>query len=208
MGRPWGRKGDPNPWIQIAAVSEDQTDNTYSVLYELLTANDGAAADDLRVDVGLTRCFLRDRPGKLEPVTASAGSREGQPITDATLDEALALDTPLPTPSGWTTMGAVAEGDLLIGSDGLPTMVVKTTDVQDDRPCYRVAFTDGTSVVASAGHLWLSRVARSKALPRVRTTQQMAESESRRYRVPRADDAPPWWRLRCALTDPILSEAR
>lgn len=87
VGRPWGMKGDPNPWVQIAAVSEDQTDNTYSVLYELLTANDGAAADDLGIDVGLTRCFLRGRPGKLEPVTASAGSREGQPITDATLDE-------------------------------------------------------------------------------------------------------------------------
>ena len=87
VGRPWGTKGDPNPWVQIAAVSEDQTDNTYSVLYELLTANDGAAADALRIDVGLTRCYLRDRPGKLEPVTASAGSREGQPITDTTLDE-------------------------------------------------------------------------------------------------------------------------
>jgi hypothetical protein len=87
VGRPWGRKGDPNPWVQIAAVSEDQTDNTYSVIYEFLTANDGAAADTLRIDVGLTRCYLKDRPGKLEPVTASAGSREGQPITDATLDE-------------------------------------------------------------------------------------------------------------------------
>lgn len=87
VGRPWGTKGDPNPWVQIAAVSEDQTDNTYSVLYELLTANDGAAADDLRIDVGLTRCYLRDRPGKLEPVTAAAGSREGQPITDAVMDE-------------------------------------------------------------------------------------------------------------------------
>lgn len=87
VGRPWGTKGDPNPWVQIAAVSEDQTDNTYSVLYELLTANDGHAADELGIDVGLTRCFLKGRPGKLEPVTASAGSREGQPITDATLDE-------------------------------------------------------------------------------------------------------------------------
>jgi hypothetical protein len=87
VGRPWGTKGSPNPWVQIAAVSEDQTDNTYSVLYELLTANDGKAADDLRIDVGLTRCFLRDRPGRLEPVTAAAGSREGQPVTDAVLDE-------------------------------------------------------------------------------------------------------------------------
>jgi hypothetical protein len=88
VGRPLGsRSGDPNPWVQIAAVSEDQTDNTYSVLYELLTANDGKAAAELGIDVGLTRCFLRDRPGKLEPVTASAGSREGQPVTEAVLDE-------------------------------------------------------------------------------------------------------------------------
>lgn len=87
VGRPWGTKGDPHPWVQIAAVSEDQTENTYSVIHELLTANDGSAAAELRIDAGLTRCYLMDRPGKLEPVTAAAGSREGQPITDATMDE-------------------------------------------------------------------------------------------------------------------------
>lgn len=88
VGRPLGaRGGDPNPWVQVAAVSEDQTENTYSVVHELLSANDGKAADELRVDVGLTRCYLRDRKGKLEPVTASAGTREGQPVTDACMDE-------------------------------------------------------------------------------------------------------------------------
>jgi hypothetical protein len=86
-GRPWGTKRDPNPWVQVAAVSEDQTENTYSVIYEFLTANDGQAADDLRIDPGLTRCFLMDRPGRIEPVTASAGAREGQPITDVIMDE-------------------------------------------------------------------------------------------------------------------------
>jgi hypothetical protein len=88
VGRPWGLKGDPLPWVQVAAVSEDQTDNTWSVVYYLLTENDGRAADALRIDPGVTRCTLRDRPGaKMEPVTASAGSREGQPITYACLDE-------------------------------------------------------------------------------------------------------------------------
>lgn len=88
VGRPLGsRGGDPHPWVQIAAVSEDQTENTYSVVYELLRANDGRAADELRIDVGLTRCVLRDRPGRLEPVTASAGTREGQPVTEAIMDE-------------------------------------------------------------------------------------------------------------------------
>jgi hypothetical protein len=86
-GRPWGTKGAPPAWVQIAAVSEDQTDNTYGAIYEFLTANDGHAADLLRIDVGLTRCYLRDRPGKLEPVTASAGTREGQRVTYGVLDE-------------------------------------------------------------------------------------------------------------------------
>lgn len=87
VGRTWGTQGDPSPWVQIAAVSEDQTENTYGALYEFLTANDGAAADKLRIDVGLTRCYLRDRPGKLEPVTSAAGSREGQRVTYGVLDE-------------------------------------------------------------------------------------------------------------------------
>lgn len=89
VGRPWGTMGDPNAWVQLAAVSEDQTENTHSVVYEFLTSNDGQAADELHIDAGLTKSYLRDgnRTGKLEPVTAAAGSREGQPITYAELDE-------------------------------------------------------------------------------------------------------------------------
>jgi hypothetical protein len=87
VGRPWGTNGSPPAWVQIAAVSEDQTENTYGALYEFLTANDGRAADQLRIDAGLTRCYLRDRPGKLEPVTAAAGTREGQRVTYGVLDE-------------------------------------------------------------------------------------------------------------------------
>jgi hypothetical protein len=50
VGRPWGVKGDPSPWVQIAAVSEDQTDNTYSALYEMLVANDHKAAKALGIE--------------------------------------------------------------------------------------------------------------------------------------------------------------
>lgn len=87
IGRPWGTKGSARPWVQIAAVSEDQTDNTYSALYEMLAANDHRAAKALRIDDGRTRLHLIGRPGTLEPVTASAGSREGQPLTHVLLDE-------------------------------------------------------------------------------------------------------------------------
>jgi hypothetical protein len=74
--------------VQIGAISEDQTDNTWSVIHHLLTENDGKAADALGIDAGLTRCFLRGQPGaKMEPVTSAAGSREGQPLTYGVLDE-------------------------------------------------------------------------------------------------------------------------
>jgi len=74
--------------VQIGAVSEGQTDNTWSVVYYFLTENDGKASDALGIDPGLTRCLMPAKPGaKLEPVTTSAGSREGQPLTAALIDE-------------------------------------------------------------------------------------------------------------------------
>lgn len=65
----------------------------------------------------------------------------------------LALDTPLPTPTGWTTMGDVAVGDELIGRDGRPTTVTLKSQIHD-RDCYRVTFRDGSSVIADNLHLW------------------------------------------------------
>ncbi|MBW0018057.1 MAG: replicative DNA helicase [Mycobacterium sp.] len=85
------------------------------------------------------------------------GLHPGQMIIVAArpgVGKALALDTPLPTPTGWTTMGDVAVGDQLLGADGLPTRVVAATDVMLGRPCYAVEFSDGTVVVADAAHQW------------------------------------------------------
>lgn len=84
-GQPKGRP-HPNPWIQFAAVSEDQTSNVSVWLYDILAAQTDTIVD-LGIDLGRTRIYLRDRPGRIETVTASAGSREGQPITHAVLDQ-------------------------------------------------------------------------------------------------------------------------
>jgi hypothetical protein len=65
----------------------------------------------------------------------------------------LALDTPLPTPNGWTTMGAVAVGDQLLGADGRPCRVLVKSQVHH-RPCYEVVFTDGSRIVCDNVHLW------------------------------------------------------
>jgi phage terminase large subunit-like protein len=73
--------------VQIAAVSEDQTDNTYGAIYGMLTANGGRAADELAIDVGRTRLFHPSNGGELHPVTSSKDSREGARVTFAVLDE-------------------------------------------------------------------------------------------------------------------------
>lgn len=65
----------------------------------------------------------------------------------------LAVTTPLPTPAGWTTMGAVEVGDELLGANGYPVEVVAKSQVHD-RPCFKVSFDDGTAVVCDNVHLW------------------------------------------------------
>ena len=84
VGKPW-----PTPWVQIAAVSEDQTDNTYAQLVQALA--ESPAVDTWPLDIGKGRIFLtgkgKEIPGRIEPVTTSAGAREGQPVTFAVEDE-------------------------------------------------------------------------------------------------------------------------
>ena len=68
--------------------------------------------------------------------------------------KALALDTPIPTPTGWALMGNLAPGDTVIDEQGHPTTVLSTSAVMYDHPCYEVEFSDGSALVADAEHLW------------------------------------------------------
>lgn len=72
------------------------------------------------------------------------------------MGKALALDTPIPTPTGWTIMGEVSVGDQVLAADGAPTTVTAATDVMLDRPCYRVRFDDGSEIIADEEHQWLT----------------------------------------------------
>lgn len=84
-GQPVGRE-HVDPWVQFAAVSEDQTDNVMVWLFDTLASRPEVCASR-GIDLGRTRMYLVGRPGRLEPVTASAGSREGQRVTFAVLDQ-------------------------------------------------------------------------------------------------------------------------
>ncbi|MBV8992676.1 MAG: replicative DNA helicase [Pseudonocardiales bacterium] len=92
------------------------------------------------------------------------------------IGKALALDTPLPTPTGWTTMGAVAVGERLLGADGRPTTVLAATEVMYGRPCYEVEFSDGAVIVADGSHQWLTETRASR-----RSAQQAANRAQRTF---------------------------
>lgn len=75
--------------------------------------------------------------------------------------KALALDTPIPTPGGWTTMGALRDGDAVLDDAGRPCRVVRAHPVVTGQECYRVRFDDGAEIVANAGHLWRTEMRNS-----------------------------------------------
>jgi replicative DNA helicase len=91
------------------------------------------------------------------------------------MGKALALDTPLPTPTGWTTMGKVQAGDQLIDTNGHPTRVVAATEVLHGRPCYEVEFSGGDVIVADENHQWVtwSHLAGDLVPPQVVTTAEI-----------------------------------
>ena len=76
--------------------------------------------------------------------------------------KALAIDTPIPTPNGWSTMGALQIGDVVYDEMGNQCNVTAATAVMHDHKCYRVEFDDGSSIVADAEHRWLTSNARAR----------------------------------------------
>ena len=127
------------------------------------------------------------------------GLHPGQMIIVAArpgVGKALALDTPLPTPAGWTTMGDVAVGDELLDADGLPTRVVAATEIMLGRPCYEIEFSDGTVIVADAQHQWPTGAGiRTSAQLRCGADTIVVERSAARYAERRA--AP-------AVLDPVV----
>ncbi|MDD4868846.1 MAG: DnaB-like helicase N-terminal domain-containing protein, partial [Mycobacterium sp.] len=140
---------------EIYDVAEGRTSEDLVALEDLLqpTMDEiDAIASNGGISRGVPTGFT-----ELDEVTN--GLHPGQMIIVAArpgVGKALALDTPLPTPAGWTTMGDVSVGDELLGADGRPTRVVAATEAMRGRPCYEVQFCDGTVIIADAAHQWLT----------------------------------------------------
>ncbi len=99
--------------------------------------------------------------------------------------KALDVDTDIPTPFGWATMGDLSVGDLVFGLDGRPVPVVAATEVMDDRPCFEVTFSDGTAMIADAQHQWWTTTPNDRrrgSAGDVRTTLAIRDSLMRNER--------------------------
>lgn len=70
--------------------------------------------------------------------------------------KALALDTEVPTPAGWRTIGDLRVGEEVFDRQGKPTPIIAATPALIGAACYEVGFSDGSTVVADADHQWLT----------------------------------------------------
>lgn len=81
-------------------------------------------------------------------------SDEGVPLLmEMGTGKALPLDTPMLTPSGWTTMRRTKVGQKLIGQDGKPTTVTGVYP-QGEQDIYCITFSDGSKASSTLDHLW------------------------------------------------------
>ncbi|WP_435172469.1 replicative DNA helicase [Actinacidiphila sp. bgisy145] len=162
---------------EIYAVTEQRTSEDYLPLGDIMEG----ALDEIEA-IGSRSGQMSGVPtGFTDLDSLTNGLHPGQMIVIAArpaMGKALALDTPLPTPTGWTTMGEVRVGDQLLAADGTPTLVVAATDVMSERPCYEVTFDDGTTVIADADHQWLTDTPASR-----HSARPHAQDDSRRVRA-------------------------
>ena len=169
-----------NAQAEVYAVTERRASEDYLPLSEII----GGTVDEIEAAGHRGEGMIGVPTGFADLDRLTNGLHPGQMIVLAArpaIGKALALDTPLPTPTGWTTMGEVQVGDLLLAADGTPTQVVAATEVMTGRPCYRVTFDDGTVIVADALHEWATRTRADRRRPdrgelRSRTTEEIART--------------------------------
>lgn len=201
----------------VADVVDRAQAEIYDVTENRNQSEDFVALEDL----------LQPTMDEIDAIASSGGMSRGVPTGFIDLDEitnglhggqmiiiaarpgvgkALALDTPLPTPTGWTTMGEVAVGDFLIGDDGLPTRVVAATEVMVGRPCYEVEFSDGTIIVADEQHQWLTDTRASRKSAQAAATGYNRYKNERTFATVRTTEEISRT-LRCATKDRRLNHS-
>jgi len=116
-------------------------------------SSEGRSLDGKRVHFALIDEIHEHRTDVVvEKMSAGIKGRRQPLIFEIT--NALALDTPIATASGWAMMGDIKIGDRLFDERGNPCNATAVTDAMVNHECYRLIFDDGAEIIADAGHLW------------------------------------------------------
>ena len=89
------------------------------------------------------------------------------------------IDSVIPTPSGWTTLGDISVGDAVIDRFGNPVNVTYVSPIEPNPDAYRVTFSDGNYIDADAEHQWYTETLNErekKKLGGVRTTKEILDT--------------------------------
>lgn len=103
----------------------------------------------------------------------------------------LALQTPIPTPAGFTAIGDLVVGDTVFDQDGEPCRVCAVSAVQH-LPCFEVEFDDGAVVVADDVHRWPTMTTKDRERVLHLSDAWRAERRARRPSRAVAESQKPW----------------
>lgn len=127
---------------------------------------------------------VRLHDGQKRWLTTRPDAKERMLHCSARWGKDLDIRTPIPTPSGWATMGALEVGDTVLDEQGNTCKVTFVTPIMYKNPCYDIRFSNGEVITAGAEHQWATytKEQRDASLvggfqkPCVRTTQNIFDT--------------------------------
>lgn len=93
--------------------------------------------------------------------------------------KALSIDTPIPTINGFKDMRDIKVGDIVFDENGNHCRVINATGIMYNRKCYKVSFSDYSSVIADEEHLWYVKKGSGFF---VKTTKELIDSGLKYHR--------------------------
>jgi len=98
--------------------------------------------------------------------------------------EALTLDTPILTTSGYKTMGTVNVGDKVFDENGETCNIIAKSEIFEDRPTYKITFNDDSVIYADENHKWevkdrktrMKKRYLNKTEPSIKRTKELIEN--------------------------------
>lgn len=145
--------GEPETWMKAAIQALEKSEEAYfgklarqgqhdlTAYHEFMNPDQPPAAHQ----IWLCDKLMQIESGALKTLLVSLSPGAAK---------ALALDTPIPTPTGWTTMGALRVGDTVFDENGKPCNVTWVSPVWKNRPVYEVTTDCGDTIIADELHEW------------------------------------------------------